>query len=488
MAGDRLISDIERWRQLAIALEADTGERQALTRQAVAVAERYQQAVDSAPIYSVGADPATDSPATGFVEQATPAAEVFAEVERRVGDHGLRFDSGRMLGFIPGSGLHASALGDYLAAVTNRYVGATYAAADAVRMEQQILAWLASELGYPATAAGDLTSGGSLANLSAIVAAREAHQIEPATLAQQVIYCTALAHHCLDKAIRVAGMHHAVLRRVAMDESYRMSPSALEQQLQSDRRQGLRPWLLIASAGATDTGSVDPLAELAEIADRYGLWYHIDGAYGGAFALCDTGRERLSGLGRSDSLVLDPHKGLFIPFGSGALLVRQGERLRSAFTQTANYMADAERLAVGDLYEPHEYSLELSRHFRGLRIWLPLKLYGLAPFRAALQEKLLLAQYFHQQLATIPGIQRGPAPDLSVVTFRYQPQRGNSDDFNRALLQWIQQQGRLFLTSTTLDGRYTLRLAILAYRTHREVIDEVLETLRAGIEAVSATR
>ena len=193
-----------------------------------------------------------------------------------------------------------------------------------------------------------------------------------------------------------------------------LDPDALEAAVRADRDAGLVPWLLVGSGGTTDTGSVDPLDPLADIAKEYGLWFHVDGAYGAAFALCRPGREMLSGMEKSDSLVVDPHKGFFLPFGTGVVLVREGVNLHRSFHYQAHYMQDQKTLARLEQMSPAELSPELSRHFRGLRLWLPLKLAGIGAFRAALEEKILLANYFWEQLQEIPGIETGPRPDLSI--------------------------------------------------------------------------
>jgi glutamate/tyrosine decarboxylase-like PLP-dependent enzyme len=232
---------------------------------------------------------------------------------------------------------------------------------------------------------------------------------------------------------------------------------------------------VIATAGTTDVGAIDPLGAIADIAGAEGLWLHVDAAYGGAFLLCEEGRRALAGIDRSDSTVIDPHKGLFLPFGSGALLVRSRDRLAAANRYHANYMQDAFRADVE--LSPADLSPELSRPFRGLRLWLPLKLYGLAPFRAALEEKLLLARHFHERLSALPGWEVGPPPDLSVVTYRYLPARGDADAFNRRLVEAVQGDGRVFISSTQLDGRFTLRLAVLNVRTHLEQVELALEVL-----------
>jgi len=178
----------------------------------------------------------------------------------------------------------------------------------------------------------------------------------------------------------------------------------------------------------------------------------------------------------SDSLVIDPHKGLFLPYGTGAVLVRDKKKLYDAFWYQARYLQDA--LRSNDELSPADLSPELTKHFRGLRLWLPLKLLGLAPFRAALQEKLLLARYFHRTMQQVEGFEVGSYPDLSVVTFRYLPGRGDPNEFNERLIKEVQHDGRVFLSSTMLNGKFILRVAILCFRTHRQTIDLTIEILR----------
>ena len=202
--------------------------------------------------------------------------------------------------------------------------------------------------------------------------------------------------------------------------------------------------------------------ELADIAEKEALWFHVDAAYGGAFALCEEGKSRLKGLERSDSLILDPHKGFFLPGGVGVVLVRDGSKLFDAYHARGTYMQDMEN---DNERSPCDYSAELTRPFRALRFWLPFKMLGTAPFVAALEEKLLLAQYFYEQLAGIDGIAAGPPPDLSIVTFRYVPDSGDADAFNKRLVKAIRDDGRVFLTSTTVDDHYVIRMAILGYNT-----------------------
>jgi glutamate/tyrosine decarboxylase-like PLP-dependent enzyme len=382
------------------------------------------------------------------------------------------------MGFIPISSLYPAALGDYLAAVLNPFSGNFFAAPGAVRLEHLLTRWMAEFIGYPKESAGDLTSGGSISNLTAVVTAREARQLKPRDYEKAVMYVTSQTHHSVEKALRIAGMSHCVKRQVALDAAYRMCPDALEQSIRADQKADLLPWAVIASAGSTDTGAVDPLKDIATVARHHGLWLHVDGAYGAMFALTDSGKAKMAGIERSDSLTLDPHKGLFMPCGSGAILVRDGKNLVAAYGYEAAYMQDRPSLASLDEVSPSELSPELTRPFRGLRLWLSLKLLGLQPFRAALEEKLLLARCFYEELQRTEGFELGPAPELSVVIFRYLTAKGDVEEFNRRLLRALQFDGRIFLTSTRLEGKTWLRLAVLCAATHLEQIELALKILQ----------
>ena len=412
---------------------------------------------------------------TDFPEHATPLKTLLHEFRVSVNGPGINAASGGHMGYIPGGGVYPSALGDYLADATNRFAGIAFASPGAVRMERALIRWMADLVGYPPGAGGDLTSGGSIANLSALVTARESHAIRSGVIPTAPIYMTAQVHHCIDKALRIAGLSECPRRVVPMDDRYRMDVGALSAMVQAVCDQGLRPWLIVASAGTTDLGAVDPVEELARVAEEYGLWLHLDAAYGGFFLLCEEGRSILGQMGLADSIVMDPHKGLFLPYGSGALLVKDVHQLACAHSYEAHYMQDAKH-AVTD-YSPADISPELSRPFRGVRLWLPLKLLGLEPFRAALAEKIWLARYFYERIAAVPGFELGPEPDLSVVTYRYVPEHGDANEFNQRLLARILEDGKVFVSSTSLDGVFTLRLAVLNFRTHLEHVDYLVELL-----------
>jgi aromatic-L-amino-acid decarboxylase len=470
-----MIDRIQRLEKIARQLEPDYLQRQALLDGVTRYANDFLDHIYEIPVYVPTEDEGAGLLDSPISEQGTDIETVLSLIKHDVDRPGLNPASGGHLGYIPGGGIYFSALADYLAAVTNRYAGVYFASPGAVKMENMLLEWMAGIVDYPSGATGNLTSGGSIANLIGIIAAREKHELKAKDYARSVIYLTKQLHHTVTRSIRIAGIGECILRFIPMDEHYRMSPEALESSIKKDKSSGLNPWLVLASAGTTDVGAVDPLEEIGEIGRTHRLWLHVDAAYGAFFALCEEGKKILKGMEKSDSIVMDPHKGLFLPYGSGAVLVKDRTALKQAFAWEASYMQDA--MSEEDTISPADLSPELTKHFRALRLWLPLKLVGVAPFRAAIEEKLMLARYFYEEIQKVEGFEVGPYPDLSVVTFRYIPKKGDANEFNERLVKEIQHDGRVFLSSTTLDGRYTIRLAVLAFRTHLETIEQALQIL-----------
>jgi aromatic-L-amino-acid decarboxylase len=459
-------------------LEPSAPERANVRDSVLRYSESFLDSIEDLNAFNVSEDKGKALLDAPIVEEGIRIDEAISLLRENVDEPGLNPASGGHLAYIPGGGIYYSALGDYLADVFNRYAGVFYASPGAVRMENMLIRWMNGLVGYPEKASGNLTSGGSLANLIAIVTARDTKAITAKNIERSVIYLSEQAHHSVDKAIRIAGLRECVIRFVPIDEKFRIIASVLEKQIEADRAEGLNPFLVVASAGTTDVGAIDPLGEIGRIAKQHGLWYHIDAAYGGFFILTEEGKRKLAGIEASDSLAIDPHKGLFLPYGLGVVLVRDRAALQAAHYYTANYMQDA--VSSDDEPSPAEISPELTKPFRGLRLWLPLKLHGVAPFRACLEEKLLLAKYFHEEIQKL-GFECRLEPELSVVVYRYVPETGDPNAFNKALLEAVVGDGRVFISSTVLDGHYTLRFACLAFRTHLRTVDTLLSVLKEKV-------
>jgi aromatic-L-amino-acid decarboxylase len=417
--------------------------------------------------------------ATRFREEAPEFGEPFEKVLTSIleaSSKSVEYAGPGFFGYIPGGGLYASALAALLGFGMNRYV-ALWALGPAVaQIEASVVRWMADLFDYPPEARGILTTGGSLANFSAIVTARRS--LLPENFIDGTLYTSEHAHHSVVKAAMLAGFPTRNVRVVPCDEDLRIDLVALNGMIDEDRRSGFQPFCVVGNAGTTNTGTVDALAELVNLAHERRMWVHVDAAYGGFFQLTERGRRALKGITGADSITLDPHKGMFLPYGTGALLVRDGARLREAHHVEAHYLQD-----IGEEEEiPSfaDYSPELSRDFRGLRVWLPLKLHGLQAFRDALDEKIDLARYVYEELRTTRGFEVPWEPDLTVVPFRYRFRSGDQEQLNRALFERINATKRVFLSSTMLKGKFTLRVCILSHRSHRDRVEECVEIIRTA--------
>ena len=477
-----MLNKIKRLEKEARKLEPTSNQRKIVRNKVINYTEKFLDEIYEKKAFVSSTDKGINIYKSPISEKPIKIDKAIALIKENVDTPNLNPASGGHLGYIPGGGIYTSSLADYMAAVTNRFAGIFFASPGAVRMENMLIRWMCGLVKYPKSAGGNLASGGSVANLIAIITARDAKNLKSKNYHNAVIYLSKHVHHCIDKALRIAGLHDSVKRYIPLDDKFRMIPDEIEKQIEKDKKKGLIPWLVIASAGTTDIGAIDPLEKIGKIAKRNSLWYHIDGAYGGFFILTETGKKKLKGINLSDSLVIDPHKGLFLPYGLGVVLVKNVKQLAAAHYYQANYMQDA--LSATDELSPADLSPELTKHFRGLRLWLPLKIHGAKPFRAALEEKLQLARYFYKKIKSAKGFETGPEPELSVVTFRYAPKKGNQNKFNELLLKEIHKDGRVFLTSTIINGKFTFRLALLSFRTHLSTIDLTLKILKEKVKYV----
>lgn len=379
------------------------------------------------------------------------------------------------LAYIPGGGVYPAALADFISDTTNRYTGVWQAAPALVQLEANALDWLRDWMQFPETTRGLFTTGGSMAMFNAIACAREqrlGHDIRRGTL-----YVTTQSHHCIAKAAKLAGIAHDRVRVIDVDADFRMRVDDLERAIAADRAANLKPFMVFSTAGTTNTGAVDPIDAVADIAAREQLWHHVDGAYGGFFHMAPELRPLLAGLSRADSLTLDPHKGLFMPYGTGALLVRDGEALRALHASTAGYLPDNQ----GEFYDPAQYGPDLSRGFPGLRIWLTLKLFGSARYRAALAEKRALAVWAAAEIARIPGIVMDAMPQLSLFAFHLQSKALDTLDkqnaATRALMDRVTARGDVMLTGATVGDRFLGRVCVLSFRTRRAQMETCVRQL-----------
>jgi aromatic-L-amino-acid decarboxylase len=443
-------------------------------------------------VASLGAQPAADVDGAAELSAALAAAmpregrsieELLALLFERAIPKSFNTAGPGYLAYIPGGGLFASAVADLIADAVNRYVGVWIAAPALAQLETNVVRFFADLVGFGPGGGGILTSGGSLANLTALMTARRARL--PEDFLSGMLYASEEAHHSLKKAALLAGFPAAAFRSLPADDRFRLRVDVLRDAVRSDRAAGRRPFLVVANAGSTNTGAVDDLVAVAEVARQEGLWLHVDAAYGGFFLLTERGRVVLRGIEHADSVVLDPHKSLFLPYGTGSLVVRDVETLRRAHSVAAEYMPPTQE--EKDRIDFCEISPELSRDFRGLRVWLPLMLYGTDAFGRALDEKLDLARWAAGELRRVPGLEIVAEPQLSLVAFRLKPadrSEAELDALNRRLIEHVNARQRVHLSGTSTGGRYVGRLCVLSFRTHRDRVEQALEDIRAVAAAL----
>jgi glutamate/tyrosine decarboxylase-like PLP-dependent enzyme len=369
----------------------------------------------------------------------------------------------RFHAYIPGPSSFAGAFGEMLAAGTNPFVGSWLGGATISSLELTVLRWIAELVGYTGSSGGILTSGGSIANLVALAAARSKFGRD--VFPKATLYVSEEGHASMDKAALILGYPKEAIRRVAVDERLRMRADDLGRRIEADRRAGFHPFFVSANAGTTNTGAIDPLGTLADLCRSEGLFFHVDGAYGGFAAVCQDGKRLLSGMERADSLTLDPHKWLYAPMGVGCVLVREPDLLEDAFAAEGHYLKDLPENEVNFL----DRGPELSRPGRVVSVWMVLRSVGRQALVAQIEADLRLARLAASLLEEDPRFELVDAPQLSVVAFRHRPRAGESEDArsarDTALMEATLADGTLMLSTTEIAGRGAVRFVVMNHRT-----------------------
>lgn len=416
-------------------------------------------------------------------EGPTPFDDVLGRFSSAVAPFAFRPPHPRFLAFIPSAPTPVSMLGDWLAAGCNFFAGVWLEAAGPTQVELTVLDWFRSIVGMPEGAGGLFTSGGSDANLTALVAAREPLSREQR--ARAVMYVSEQRHWSLDRAAKVAGFYPEQVRAVACDGEQRMDVEALARQISEGRARGLHPWLVAANAGTTNTGAIDPLPQLAQLCRRERLWLHVDAAYGWANALDAEGAGEMAGIGEADSVTLDPHKWFAQGFEAGALLVREPAALEQAFRLRPEYMQDV----VPGEGEVNfcDRGVALTRRFRALKVWFSVNVLGLGWFRRLVAHTRWLARQA-ARLVEQAGFEIVSPPRMSIVCFRWAPPGWGLEQANRlnvALAEAARATGEVFLSTTALAGAVVLRFCFVNARTTAEDVGRAVALLRR--EAVRLT-
>jgi glutamate/tyrosine decarboxylase-like PLP-dependent enzyme len=419
-------------------------------------------------------------PATGCSAQ-----EVLATVERDVLSNIMYCTHPRHFAWVPGPGNFISVLADTLASGVNVCPGTWLESSGPSQIELITTEWLVELCGFPDTAGGVFVSGGSVANLTALVTAR---QVKLAgSMKDAVIYSSSQAHSSNWKNIRILGFQPQQTRLIAVDDQLRLDVAALSRAVDEDRRSGKRPFCVIATAGTTNTGTVDPLDAIADMCDAQNLWLHVDGAYGAAAILTERGRNLLKGMERAHSLVLDPHKWLFQPFDIGCCLVRDVRWLEESFSEHPEYLQDTrDKMDMTREVNFCDRSVQLTRAFRALKLWMSIKVFGLDRFRAAIDQGISNAERAEELLRKQGSFEIVTAAGLGVVTFRYRPSGcsdADLDQLTRAIFDGIVADGHAMLTTTVINGKTVLRLCTINPRTTDDDIRSTIDMIaRVGAE------
>lgn len=409
-------------------------------------------------------------------EDGSDPVEVIDTVATDVMPNTMRVDHPRFFGFVPSPNNFIGVLADTLAAGFNVFSGTWISGASAAQIELVVIDWLRELCGLPDTAGGLFTSGGSMANVTALAAAR--HAVLDDAVEGAVAYCSDQTHKSVDRALRLLGFDPDQVRRLPSDDQFRLDPETLRSAISADRTDGRTPFCVIANAGTTNTGAVDPLPELAHLAEEHGLWFHVDGAYGAATVVCERGRDQLEGLDRADSLTVDPHKWLFQPFEIGGVLVRNKQTLRRAFRLEAEYLEDA----VGEVDEVNfsAYGIQLTRSFRALKLWMTLKVFGRKHVATAVRRGFERAEQAARLFREREEWEVVTPPRMGIVTVRCVPDGWSAeqvDELNAKLGPAITKEGTAMITQTSLDDRPVLRLCPINPRTTAEDIRTTVDRL-----------
>jgi glutamate/tyrosine decarboxylase-like PLP-dependent enzyme len=413
---------------------------------------------------------------------ASDPLAVLERVQRDILGHAMHLDHPRFFGFVPGPSNFVGAMADALAAGFNIYAGTWLEGSGPAQVELTTVDWLREACGLPEGAGGLFTSGGSAANLAALATARHVRLNDD--MLGAVVYCSDQTHSSVDRAMRLLGFQPNQLRKINSDRHFRLDVGRLRREMAQDRTAGLRPFCVVASAGTTNTGAIDPLIELVEVCRESSLWLHVDGAYGAAAVLCSEGKALLDGLGAADSLVLDPHKWLFQPYEIGCLLVRQKSWLRDTFHILPEYLADLQ----GELEEINfcDYGPQLTRSFRALKLWMTFQVFGARQMAVAITKGLDMARVAEQAVRDLADWRVLTPASLGIVTFRFQPEGctdEEADHLNRFLVEALIDDGHAMVSSTTLHDRVVLRMCPINPRTCKQ---DVLSTV-AKLDQLAAT-
>ena len=418
--------------------------------------------------------------------QGAPLEQLYEDFQRLVLPYGAGNDHPRFFGWVNGGGTAAGILAELLVAIFNPNCGGRDHAA--IEVERQVVAWAAQAVGFPPQAGGVLIAGSSMANMVALLTARRA-ALGPDVRAQGVggaglrAYCSVAAHGCIPRAMDMAGIGTDALRLIPADAEHRMDVAALAQAVAEDKAAGLRPFLIVGTAGAVDTGAFDDLSAIASLAARDNIWFHVDGAFGATAAFSAKYRHLLAGVQRADSLAFDFHKWAQVPYDCGCVLVRDRALLLDTFAQSLAYLEGAERGIAGNAPWPRDMGPDLSREFRALKVWFTLRAYGADGIGHVVDNGCDVAQHMAARIEREPTLELLAPVPLNIVCFRVKQGSADLNQFNKDLVADIQESGIAAPSTTTIDGKLAIRAGVFNHRSTPADADALVDGILAMARA-----
>jgi aromatic-L-amino-acid decarboxylase len=487
-------------------LEISQDEMQELSSRVTQLVTEYFSEVSTLPVFpDTSAGESVRKISATLREEGEPLSQLLGDC-RTIFQNSRHNGHPRFFGYVASPANPPAAFADLITSALNANVTSWRSGPAAAEIEHQVIAWLASLIGYGEVdhpAFGLLTSGGSIANMTALMMAHRSSSGPDVSSTglwntpPMTVYASDQIHMSIPKAADILGLGRAQVRLIPCDDRFRMNVELLRETIAGDLKTGLTPFCVVASAGTVNTGAVDQLADIAAVANEFNLWFHIDGAYGALAALDETKRPLFRGIERADSISLDPHKWLYVPIDSGCLLFRDESSAHGAFSMDAADYIKVHEQDRAEAFAFWNYGPELSRRFRALKIWLTLRFYGVRRIRRTIAEDMVMAAYLAEQVEAAPDFELLAAPQLSICCFRYVPESlatqlkslaasGESsteidaqlDQLNTNIMNAVQRGGRAYLSSASIRGKFALRACITNFRTTRADIDETIEIIR----------
>ena len=427
-------------------------------------------------------------------EQGQSPEEVYREFKQYIFPYNKGNVHPRFFAWIQGTGTPLGTFGDLLASGMNP--NTAIGEHSAMYVDRQVVNWCKELMNFPSEASGILVSGGSMANITALTVARNSFGEEKirqkglkAASGQLLIYCSVETHSCIQKAAEIIGLGTDAVRKIGVNEHFELDVQLLKAQLEEDLQAGFLPFCLVGTAGTVNTGAIDPMAELLEISRAYGLWFHVDGAYGALGKLDPNYADALRAIEEADSLAFDLHKWLYVPYEVGCTLIRDAKKHRDSFAITPNYLLQEKRGLSGGLDSINNYGFELSRGFKALKVWMSIKEHGRAKYAAMIAQNNRHAAYLAELVEENPYLELTAPLSMSITCFRMiQPGWGEEalQALNKEILLRLQEEGIASPSSTILNGKYTLRIANVNQRTQREDMELLVrEVLRIGLQKIA---